>query len=779
MPGILESISGGLGGVANRFTGRGSAGRKPNMSGSRTSRGVSSALEPIDPDNPESQLIPGEIKGGDNYQPTTAETRKLKHWEDRFTQAANTRRYHEGRWFESLAFYNDEQYVAWTQSTAQLRDTRPKNSGRIFSKNNKLRPLANKLHARAIGSKIAVSVSPATGLPSDLAAARQCRGGLAHIDDINDSERADNRAELESLVFAPVWCLSYIDTKKTALVPNGYDPATGQFEDVTELENAGDIVRDYRSSVFIYPDPKAKSFDALTWIIDAEVRPLDWIRKHHPERGKFVKPDAGEGPGGIIESTLAAVNNDMKRVGTETGSRCAVYHRAFELPSDVYPDGQYVCWAGGVLLTDVDEPFPYPELAKEGKLPYSYLPYREGIGTLWGDNAVFVAIEAQRMRNRAETYKANRLRRGDGKWMVPYNAELRPDALKSGEPDEIVPYLPAERGGGKPDWIMMGPLDPTINDITARQDADMGEMMEVSQLSGGGEPPPGVTAAIALQTLLDADQSGAAVFNDLRRSFRQRRAEIETALMRQCYQEPRLLFVQDSVGKSAADKALGDAQGAQSPDAPQGMPQDASDDPSDEPKMQAMAFSDLSKGRLKFRTTVASAKTPAARQQMLLDLYKSGAFTPENIPVTITLLEQLEIEEPDKVVQDLLRALKMQMEVRAASAPPPVPPPPPPPDPLMLIQAQTQGRIAEMQARIQAETESKIALMRAERALPPSVSLTGKLDPAGVVSAEEAAGLDVHGTAAHIAVAQEVAPGMASAYGAPAPMPVESENKEG
>lgn len=749
--------------------------RKPNMRGSGSGDGSTSAPARSsipdsvlsNPESVESEITPRDRNDTDNYLPTEEEKNDIALANSRFEQAASARRYHEGRWFESLAMYNDEHYLAWTSSTGRLRDVRPKNSTRLWSKNNKLRPLANKLHARGIAGKIEASVSPLTGLPTDIAAARQARSGLAHLDRLHDDESQIRDMALECMVFAPVYRLHYFDPKKTVTIPDGFDAQTGQFTGVEDAE-VGEIVREVRSSIFLYFDPKAKHPYEAGWVIDADVRSLEWIQETHPELGKHVVADASEGPGGMIENMLATVSNDMPRPGTETGAKCAVYKRMFELPTLRYEKGRYMVVAGGVLL--VDREFPSQELAKKRRLPYSYLPYRKGIGTLYGDNALFVGIEAQRNRNRAQTYEVNRLRRGDGIILLPWNSEVKPDAFKSGEPDTVVPFKGEVQGGGKPEYMQFSPLDPSVPNIIDRMDHDLGEMLEVSDLSASGTPPPGVTAAVAFEALLDADKTGAAIFASNLKQFVIRSAEIDIDLMRENYMEPRLVFIQDSVGASPMGKAISGAAGQDAPD----QPQPEKVDPFDSPRVEAMAFSELSKGRVVVGANSSTPHTPAFRQQQLMDMAKAGMFTPEALPVTIALLEQLEIEQPDKMVQDLLRALKMQLDIMHARAMAEAQskqgqqgPPSPPPDPAQIAQLRTAGDVA----KIHAQGEVDMALKRMDQFAPPKVSIAVKGDPAFALAAEEQTGYDVHGAAAHQAGVAAGSPDLAHVYGLPQPTP--------
>lgn len=188
----------------------------------------------------------------------------------------------------------------------------------------------------------------------------------------------------------------------------------------------------------------------------------------------------------------------------------------------------------------------------------------------------------------------------------------------------------------------------------------------------------------------------------------------------------------------------------------------------DSPRMEAMTFTHLSRGRWVVESSAAAAMSPSARRNLLMQLFQAGAFRPDQLPSTIVLLQEMEILGSDSALtDDLLRALQMvqQMNMQA-----------PKPDPIALaqVQAQAESVLLHMKAtieqqtelaKIQAQTASKIAIMKAEHELPqkpPSVSLTGKMDPSGVLAAEEAAGLSVHSAASHLHDAASV--------GAPSPV---------
>lgn len=808
------------------------------------------AVTLTDPRNAESELEPGSVADDDQWDPSDEEKAQIALVEERHRDSCAARRPHEGRWMESLAFFNSNQWSAWNGSTAKLQSLRspdPADSDRVYTVHNVIYSKARKLVARGMGFKTTATIRPYSKMQSDILAAQGASSVLAHIDNLHDLPTQMMSLHMRSVVIGPHYLELFFD--RDAIVPT---PSFDDSMNITGIEDSpvGEIKSKIRSCFEVCRDPKAREWGDDAWLIVDTFESLTYLRDTYAN-GKHVKGEGDNGPSSQVENILNNLTGDISRSGSDSGSKSARLKRMYEKPSTTYPKGRFIHVANGVLLWS--GPWPYPKL---DIFPVSPMVYEEGLETPYGNNALSVAIEPQRGRNRTLSAMYEHTKNGDGKLLVPGGCEVSPNSFKSGRRNEIVAYtVDPLNMGAKPEFMAMPALDPIYAEMLQICDADIADAMQVHDVSEASVPT-GIEAAAAIQSLQDADRSDSVITQANTDLFHRVRARIITAIAAQCYSEPRLVMVgnNDASAQDDATSRLTERlkrmeamiavlksggvppdqipellesapsmqdvaqqnqgmppqgvppaiartgtppgatmprpgspltpgpvpMGAQMPvpggppaslpganggaDVIPGAPAGDSDSDVDDGQGQdlrgnaatrVLVTRNLSQGRYLVEVSSSMSRTPAARIQTILDMAKQGMFTPDQLPSTIVLLKIMEIEQSDKLTQDLLSVLE-ELDRKSAAAMP---------DPAALAAQKSQqdaealaavshARMEEYNSRSQADLQRDIAKIdaqaKANAQAPTKISLSGSLPTAAVLAAAEEAGIDVPSAASFI-----------------------------
>lgn len=298
----------------------------------------------------------------------------------------------------------------------------------------------------------------------------------------------------------------------TGLSEIGYDPKAKPME--------GDIFLKSCDPFSSYPDPSAKDVNKnARFFLKAEPVDVDEMKREYPELGHFVKADivdairnertelepiyqlrlpidetkSMQGNGVSVESlldqkclkkTLYCLSDETIEEPDATG---AMVKRL------KYPNGRKIIVAGGVLLED--GPIPYDD----GKFPYArlvnYLLPRE----FWGISEIEQLESPQRTFNKLISFSLDVLTlMGNPIWIVDDEAGIDTDNLINS------PGLVVEKNKSgevrREEGVQLQPYVLQLIDRMQEWFTSIAGTMESS-------PPPGVTAAAAIQDLLEASQT--------------------------------------------------------------------------------------------------------------------------------------------------------------------------------------------------------------------------------------------------------------------------------
>lgn len=480
-------------------------------------------------------------------------------------------------------------------------------------------------------------------------------------------------------------------------------------------------------------------------------------------------------------------------------------------------------------------PWPY-ECVTE--FPFIDLSFAPNPDSAYGRNLVQDLIEPQQDYNRARTRIRERLEREKPVLLINKLAGKGADKLVDLGMYCEVPVN--NTGGSTSQWITQPEVSAQQFSILEIIEKNMDDICGIHDPNFRGEVNPGVVSGKAIAGLKQGDSSRLARFGAAVEHFVERRDTWRLRHASQFFATERLMGMDDTgnpaktpgamdhaaihmpfhvmsaamgqqpglqsppqiqqpahagIPSISPSSALGPMQaspppGLQSPtsptpNTPPGLPSGQQPDPTAEvagnPYANVLSFKALTGGgqcRIVVAPGSALSDTPDAQNQKYMQAYQDGLMGPVGSPGAAKICVQLMKEAGSELWLQRLTELQDRMDMEAAlNAPPPQPPPP---DPMETARLESSLAIAEYNAKSEADTRSKIAVMQAEAALPikPSLSIAGKLSPAGEIAAEEELDLDVHGSATHIATVEKIAPDVHHGYGVGPPPSAQKEMLE-
>lgn len=286
------------------------------------------------------------------------------------------------------------------------------------------------------------------------------------------------------------------------------DPETG--EPLMRSELSGDNNIAILTGFMMSFDWGASSFEELPYIIESYLAPVDWVRDAFQVnapgftgRAQEVQADGRMGFGLEALRELQYAVPGIRAPGMVTGvtinqDKCLV-REAYIRPSPEWPAGRLVILAGGEMIYDGDSPYFFHNLQGHWH-PYSTWNFEPFIGRLYGKSLVESLIPLQL-----------RLNEINGAILENANTVAKPDILL---PEECMMKQGSFVGGGgrvykykslgigaKPERWQGSPLPEQF--FQERENL-IEQMVRIAGTNFvmGGQPPSGVTAAAAIETLL-------------------------------------------------------------------------------------------------------------------------------------------------------------------------------------------------------------------------------------------------------------------------------------
>lgn len=281
------------------------------------------------------------------------------------------------------------------------------------------------------------------------------------------------------------------------------DPASG------ESDYEGDLRAEIVSPFEVFPDPNAKSWDDVQWLIHARVRPLDYFKMNYPEKGHLVKEEAAWLLSIQYENRINSLNS---RGPSQGGMQQQMKNSAIELikyekKSKQYPKGRMIIVANGVVLDDKE-------------LPVGELPWAKFDDVIVGGKYNSESIVTH-LRPIQDQYNETIRRRGEwtkrllaGKYKAARGSGIQQESLND-ESGEVLYYTPVPNApnAGSPEPMQI----PIIPQYAYMEEERLNEMINyisgISEVSRGNLPSASMPA-VGIQMLVEQDDTRIGVMTE-------------------------------------------------------------------------------------------------------------------------------------------------------------------------------------------------------------------------------------------------------------------------
>jgi len=478
------------------------------------------------------------------YNPSEADRELLAEWENKFDQAINQRRPHEGQWYLNAAFIRGQQWVEWDDHRRVLSvEAAPQR--RIRRTFNLILPKVRARQAKFQKNRPRPEVKPATTDIKDILDARMTTKVL----DFNWRALGLEQAYVSALGWSMrtghgYWWFRWDDQLQARI--RLQDEETGE----TQVQEG--VVGDVSAEVggpfeTVVGDPNIEHIGRQPWIGRERLRDLSWIGQRFKD-GKFVQPngdtDNGMGYdkqiGQLSPTNQLGVGVTSAPASADSQPKKAKVREVFVGPCAKYPKGRQIVFANGVLLKRTDE-LPY-QMWDMRFNPYPVVDFTDldMPGQYWGPTVVEQLIGPQRQYNRIRSRLEEHLRLlMGGKLLVARQHNIPKTAWTSGI-GEMIEYQAHPNIPPPQIWTP----SPVVSDTWRVLERLTLEIDTISQIYPEAEGRVG-NATSGFQTNLLQEATDAVHAPDIRRHER----AIEEAawkirrLMKLMYTVPRLISI--------------------------------------------------------------------------------------------------------------------------------------------------------------------------------------------------------------------------------------------
>ena len=332
--------------------------------------------------------------------------------------------------------------------------------------------------------KPAVEVMPANDEFEDKNSARAVKLLVQHLWYVNDIDLLIQKLHRQRLIFGESFLCVDWDKRKGDLHPDYIILRNAEM-----LNKDGSIPTNLKEKSVKVGDVRYRSI--LPWNIYLENK-----EEYSEVQNAFVKESMH-----IAEvkrlypktSKSNRKNKSIKEYSLSTLKKETVYNKVnvftfFQKASDEFPNGRKIVFLEDMILQDEDLGFSH------GDLPFLRLVDLEVPGSLHGMSRYQQVLNMQVAHNNlSQAMMKNEFLMGAPKWMMPRGA-CKIEQLGNGP--TIVQY----QGPVAPQLVQMNPTSPTTFNFRSQIATELGQGFGVHPVSRG-EPPRGITAAVAMQFL--------------------------------------------------------------------------------------------------------------------------------------------------------------------------------------------------------------------------------------------------------------------------------------
>lgn len=453
---------------------------------------------------------------------------------------------HEAIWMTNIAYLLGFDSVWFDPGTRQFKTLtfQSKTLKRNRLHINKILPTIQNRTARLCKSPPKYDVMPESQEESDKEAARL---GLDVLNMLWDKQHIDLK-RLQLVMWLQECGHAYM---KVNWDDGLGDPIIEAGEDGKEqlTGHVGDVAFEVKSAFQVFCDPLAKTLEEASWVVEANVRKLDYFRERYPEKGDLVKEEGAW----LLSIQYEQRINSLTQNGATSGSAPQMKNAAIEMvyyerPSKNYPRGRMCIAANGVLLEDKELPIGEIPLVKFDDVLVAGKYYSEAIIT----HLRPIQDQLNRVINKRAEW-TNRLL--NGKFIAPKGHGMYAETLND-QSGEVVEYNPVP-GGGMPQAMSI----PNIPSYAYAEEEKLNGMLyDISGINEAsrGQLPSASIPALGLQILQEQDETRIGIMVEQHELSWARVGQLALKNVSKFYVAPRLL----KVGGSSMEYTVKSFQGA-------------------------------------------------------------------------------------------------------------------------------------------------------------------------------------------------------------------------
>lgn len=422
----------------------------------------------------------------------------------------------EPTWFLNLAYYSGNQWVFWNRGRLDQPSLEP---WRVTFTDNRIIGIVRTEIAKMTKQRPAFVVTPTRGDDDAVANAEMAERVLDYEWGALDLQRKQRTALMWARVCGAGFWKCYWDSSAGARtdVILGADgqPLTDQTGQVMTADkfgqvdeehlNAqlqqmgmtrksvamGDVKVEVRSPWELAPDPLAgdEGLQAAEWVVETTVKSKDSLIQRYGDKASSLEEDA-QASSGIAEERMSPGFNP----GNGSQYRGITVNEFWAKPSSKYPKGKRVVWAGDTVLAEEDNPYEC--------LPYVMFSGIPVPGRFWPTSIVEQLRSPQAEFNKTRSQiRENAARIGNPSLLIPRSANVSVQGL----PGEQIIYDDMVSAQG-PTYLQPPEMPAYVREEGPQIEGSMQEISGQHEITKG-QVPPGVTAAAAINMLMEADDT--------------------------------------------------------------------------------------------------------------------------------------------------------------------------------------------------------------------------------------------------------------------------------
>lgn len=461
----------------------------PSMQKRKTSSETSSLgseLSQADQMGTPSVVDVGQSEGFDLYSFRASEEGKaLRDWAlNEFSRSRTQKTRKQRQWYLYLAFTFGHHWLAEAGKVAESTG-RPLRARAVPPYVNRRTVNRIRSFVRTEQSKFLSTIPTVTSVPS-----------TSEEEDLRASYAGEqvwesyvSRRKLRREYSKAVWwmCVTGNGFLKTWWDPEITDPTSGQ---------PGDIA--YRSvspfNIFV-GDMREREVDDQPYVIQAQVKPLEWCRQAYPEELKGVDLD----PTQSATNTMLDDNFDSLTGAEKTSLDSVVILEVWVKPGTTkkLPNGGLIVLVGETIVGAYLEGMPY----KHGQYPYTKFEHLSN-DTFFADSPLADLIELQKEFNDVRTQIGVSAKRMGVPQLLAQQNSIVPGRMTN-EPGQTILFRP---GTPPPTPLPLQPLPEYVTNQLQQIVQDFEDLSGQHEVSKG-TTPTGVTAGTALAFLKETDDN--------------------------------------------------------------------------------------------------------------------------------------------------------------------------------------------------------------------------------------------------------------------------------